>query len=319
MTEGILKNKETWKLIQEYENEFNLKLIGLPTDIPQDPDSFYQDFGLLQHPYTKQPVERLTEYQKAVWNDGFRYKYRLVIKSQKVGISTTALMEDFQKAITTCKGKEILIIAQDTDHAKDHLYTLRKLISNSKKYSKFLISKPTDLLLRDEVTKVMQLFIHNPDNPHKPTRIIGLGGSNPGSIWSWKEVPHIHMSDIAASSRIDDTEVFGAAFSRLANTNGTMLIESPPRAPSGMLYKIYEMSKLRKDVDENSAMSQFKIHEIPAIMAVQAGLITQEFLDAERERLGPTYPMYYECDFYNSSATWYKPEYFEYGDYGGDM
>ncbi|MDH3502817.1 MAG: hypothetical protein OEL69_10005 [Nitrosopumilus sp.] len=54
-------------------------------------------------------------------------------------------------------------------------------------------------------------------------------------------------------------------------------------------------------------------------MAVQAGLITQEFLDAERERLGPLYPMYYECDFYNSSSTWYKPEYFVYGDYGEDM
>jgi len=47
-----------------------------------------------------------------------------------------------------------------------------------------LISKPTELLLKDEVTKVMQLFIHNPEKPHKPTRIIGLGGSNPGSIWS---------------------------------------------------------------------------------------------------------------------------------------
>ena len=33
------------------------------------------------------------------------------------------------------------------------------------------------------------------------------------------------MSDIAASSRIDDAEVFGAAFSRLANINGMMLIE----------------------------------------------------------------------------------------------
>lgn len=71
----------------------------------------------------------------------------------------------------------------------------------------------------------MQLFIHNPSKlPH----IIGLGGSNPSSIWSWKEVAHIPMSDIAASSRTDDAEVFGAAFSRLANTNETMLIESPP-------------------------------------------------------------------------------------------
>jgi len=119
--------------------------------------------------------------------------------------------------------------------------------------------------------------------------------------------------------KIDDAEVFGAAFSRLANTNGSMLIESSPRRPSGMIYKIYEMSKLKKDVDENSALSRFKIHEIPATMAVDAGLINQEFLDAERERLGPMYPMYYECDFYNSSSTWYKPEMFQYGDYGEDM
>jgi len=102
---------------------------------------------------------------------------------------------------------------------------------------------------------VMPPFINNPDNPHKPTRIIGLGGSNPSSISSWKEVVHIHMSDIAASSRIDDAEVFGAAFSILANTNGTMLIESAPRRSSGMIYKIYEMSKLRKYVDANSTMS----------------------------------------------------------------
>ena len=116
-----------------------------------------------------------------------------------------------------------------------------------------------------------------------------------------------------------DTEVFGAAFSRLANTDGTVLIESPLRRPSGVIYKIYEMSKLKKDVDENSVLSRFRIHEIPATMAVDAGLINQEFLDAERERLGPLYPMYYECDFYNSASTWYKPEYFQYGDYGEDM
>ena len=47
--------------------------------------------------------------------------------------------------------------------------------------------------------------------------------------------------------------------------------------------------------------------------------VKQEVTDVERERLGPLYPMYYECDFYNSSSTWYKPEYFQYGDYGEEM
>ena len=48
-----------------------------------------------------------------------------------------------------------------------------------------------------------------------------------------------------------------------------------------MIYKIFEIFKLRTDVDENSAMSQFKIREIPAMMAVGAGLINREFLDAK--------------------------------------
>jgi len=63
--------------------------------------------------------------------------------------------------------------------------------------------------------------------------------------------------------------------SRLANTNGSMRIESPPRRPSRMIYKIYEMSKLKKDADTNDVASQFKVHEIPATMAVDAELITQ--------------------------------------------
>jgi len=283
--------------------------------IPSDPEKFYQDFGLLKHPLTHQPVKHLTPYQFQIWRDGFRYRYREVIKSQKVGISTSALMEDFHHSITNCRGQEILIISQSLDLAKDHLYTLRKMIRGSKKYSQFLIDKPNDFLLRDEVTKVMTLYIRNPDDPFKPTRIIGLG-PRPGSIWSWKEVAHIHMSDIAAAPLIDDSEVFGAAFSRLANTNGTILIESPPRGSSGKLYEIYENSKLKKT---NSLEGQFKIYEIPATMAVQAGLISQEFLDAEQQRLGPMYPMYYECDFYNSSTTWYKSELFDYDDEIGEQ
>ena len=309
--------------LNNFLNGFSKDSQPLPKNIPLDPDEFYRDFGLLEHPITREQVPHLTTYQYTVWMDGFKHKYRQVIKSQKVGITTSVLLEDFQKTLIpttghryskfSTMGKETLVIAQDAEHAKDHLYTLRKMIVNSEKYSKFLISKPTELLLKDEVIKVMQLFIHNPENARKPSRIIGLGGSNPGSIWSWKEVAHIHMSDIAASSRIDDAEIFGAAFSRLANTNGTMIIESPPRRPSGMIYKIYEMSKLEKDVDTNDVTSQFKIHEIPATMAVDAGLITQEFLDAERERLGPLYPMYYECDFYNSASTWYNKDLIQHG------
>lgn len=308
----------------------------LPEYIPTDPDEFYRDFGLLKHPVDEKPVQHLTDYQYEMWALGFKFKYRAAIKSQKIGMSTSSLMEDFQRAITVCRGKEILIIAQSFDHAKNHLYTLRKMILNSPKYSPFLINKPSELLLRDEVTKVSMMYLRNPSDPKKPTRIIALGPL-PSGIWSWKEVKHIHVSDITAQQQmIDDSETFGAMFSRLANTRGTMLIESPPRGPSGKVYDIFTQSQLlaeqykqREVLEEGKGkgkgnsqqklqtnpMANFAIRKYPASLAVKAGLITQEFLDSEKVRLGPAYSMFYECDFFNAANTWYKSEYFKYGGY----
>jgi hypothetical protein len=150
--------------------------------VPTDPRLFYPLFGLLEHPLTHKPVEKLARYQLDVWEKMMRHRYNLVIKSQKIGLTTSVLMADFQRAILkpsesemSSRGKEILIIAQDLRQAREHIYTLRKMIRQSGYYHKFLISRPTEVLMRDEVTKVTVLFIHNPDNIYKPTRIIGLG------------------------------------------------------------------------------------------------------------------------------------------------
>jgi len=286
-------------------------------EIPTDPQKFYEAVGLFENQKTRKPVPNLSYYQKRDWGDLFKHQYRLTIKSQKVGITSSSLMEDFQLAILpisnplSCRGKEILIIAQSLKHAQEHLYTLRKMILNSVKYNDFLIMKPDKLLLRDEVTKVTRLYIKNPDNVNKPTRIIALG-PHEGGVWSWKEVKHIHMSDVAASDRVDDTGLFGAAFSRLANTNGTMHIETPPRGQRGSVWDIYKKSKL-KTSDAGEA-AKFHIREISADMAVEAGVISAEFLEAEEERLGPLYGQYYECNFINPYTSWYDEKYFRYSD-----
>ena len=117
------------------------------------------------------------------------------------------------------------------------------MILNSKKYKPYLSSSAPSYYLPDEVTKVTVLFIHNPDNPSQPTKIIGLGG-NEASIWSFKEVKHIHMSDIAVITKKDYSGVINAAMTRLANTDGTMIIETPPYGPRGKVYEIYMQSKL---------------------------------------------------------------------------
>ncbi|MGI0010967.1 MAG: hypothetical protein ACREAE_06180, partial [Nitrosopumilaceae archaeon] len=230
--------------------------------IPEDPQKFYEDVGMLVHPSSNKPVTRLAPYQYQIWKDGFSHKYRLTIKSQKCGITTSSLYEDFQKALTTCRGKEILIIAQSLQHARSHLYTLRKIIQASEKYRPFLIEKTTPFLSKDEISKATTLYIHNPDNPQKPTRIIGLG-ANENAVWSWKEVGHIHMSDVAATDQIDDSGLFGAAFSRLANTGGTIHIETPPRGQRGKIWDIYNQSELKAD-SENKHDTKFHMRKVHA-------------------------------------------------------
>jgi hypothetical protein len=276
----------------------------LPTNIPRDPQRFYQDFGLLTHPKTGQPSPKLMPYQYDVWQAGKYHRYRLAIKSQKIGLSTSVLMEDFWHAITDCKGYEILVIAQTVPHAREHLYTLREMLLNSKKYACYLQSTPTDLLKQDEVTKVTMLYIKNPDNPLRPTRIIGLG-ANEASVWSWKRVKHIHCSDLAVVNQKDYSGLISAAMTRLANTDGSIIIETPPRGPQGKVYEIYMQSRLAK---ADSPEGQFKLFTIPAREAVGAGLISQEFLDGERIRLGAQYAQYYEAEFITGTGTCFKLE-----------
>ena len=208
-------------------------------------------------------------------------------------------MEDLQHALTDCKGYEILVIAQTVPHAREHLYTLREMLLNSTKYKPFLQLRPTELLMKDQVTKVTVLHIKNPDNPTRPTRIIGLGG-NEASIWSWKRVHHIHLSDIAVVVKKDYSGVIGAAMTRLANTDGSMIIETPPFGPRGKVYEIYMQSKL---ANSESPEGQFKLFTIPAREAVAANLITQEFLEGEKIRLANLYPAYYEAEFSAATGT----------------
>ncbi|HJT85420.1 MAG TPA: hypothetical protein VJ697_13150 [Nitrososphaeraceae archaeon] len=256
--------------------------------IPLDPQEFYKDFGYLLHPKNGEPVQNLTDYQYNIWNDKYHSKYRLVLKSQKVGITTSTLLEDFHDAITRFRGHDILIIAQSQNHANEHLRTLKNLILNSDKYRQFLITNPSELLLKEEKSKVSVCYIHNPDNPFQPSRIIALGSSESG-IWSWKNVSKIHMSDIAATQIVDDSSLFAAAFSRLANTDGSFIIETPPRGARGHVYEIYEQI--------NKGESEFSLHIVRADQAVEAGLISADFLIAERQRLGPLYPQYYAAEF----------------------
>jgi len=255
--------------------------------IPTDPHEFYQDFGYLTHPRTGQLVERLTDYQYEIWN--CKAKTVLVDKSQKSGISTSELLHDFQECLINGKGKDCLIIGQTMNHAIEHLYTLKRLIVDSDKYRKYLITKSNELLFREEQTKTKFLYLKNEDNPYRPTRIIALP-FNLGAVWSWKNVFRIHISDPAAAPIIDDAPVYAAAFSRLTNTNGRMMIEGPPSGPYGRFYELHEQFKDNKNPD-------FQVFHVDIYNAGDNGLVTQQFINEKRLELGPLFAQTYEGSF----------------------
>ena len=281
--------------------------------IPVAPAEFYRDFGLLTHPRTRVVVEQLADYQLSTWQGLLDYKRILQIKSNKTGESTKWLMADFQLAILpsshpmSCMGYDQLVIAQTKDHAKEHLRTLRKMIIDSTKYNKYLINKPSEIsenagddvrsILKDEQTKTSVIYLYNPENPSKPSRIIALGIENDGAILSWKNIKNIHMSDITAVDG-DNTPGINAAMTRLANTDGSMIIETIPGDPKGRIFEMYQQYN-----DKEWKTGAFKVYEITADDGVRAGIITPEFLEGERTRLGIMYPRYYQARFMQGAGN----------------
>jgi hypothetical protein len=226
---------------------------------------------------------------------------------------------DFQLAVLpsshpmSTRGFDTLVISQTKDLAKEHLRNLRRMILRSKKYAKWLIDKPAELddsdsirsIMRDEKTKTAVIYIRNPEDESSPSRIIALGADNSGSLESWPNIKHIHVSDITATIG-DYSESLNVAITRLANTNGTMIIETIPGPAFG---PIYEMAQ---SYSGEPKTGQFKLFMIPASEGVKHGIISREFLANEKARLGPLYAHYYECDFTSSGNAWYDSDLFEY-------
>lgn len=285
--------------IKKIDKRLNLDQDSLGNVVYVDPHLFYESFGYLTHPFTKKKVEHLTPYQYEAWRDILDYKYNIFIKSNKIGLSTSVLISLFQNCmLKESAGMEKLVIAQTSKMAKEHLYTLRQLILGSDTFKSTLIMRPSRYLLRDEATKATELFIQNPYNPAKPTRVIALGASAASSV-SWKNVDFIMVSDITKAS-IDYTEVIDGAFTRLAMSRGKMVIETIPRGPKGKVYSLWQ--------DCLAGKNDFKPHKYPVELAIDAGLVSKEFIDEERRRLGPYFNEYYGAEFISVGGNVFSPK-----------
>jgi hypothetical protein len=163
-----------------------------------------------------------------------------------------------------------------------------------------LITDAKELYFKEEKTKLGAIYIKNPDNPFRPTRLIAAGFSH-RQLWSWKNVYRIHMSDVVASEIIDDESVYAAAKSRLANTNGYWCVESPPKGSNNYFYRMYEMYK-----DNTDANVQIFIVNVED--AIKYKITTRDFIESERKRLGHLFAQFYGSSFIEASGNLFNIE-----------
>ncbi len=293
--------------------------LHLPTDIPDDPQTFYDE---LEHPFfhslTREQITKLAPLQLKLWKDHFKHNKLLVIKSQKIGISSMCILITLWHAMRDCRGMELIINAQSDEQAKTHAHDLRQILLGSNKYRDYLIIKDFSALglLKDEVTKVRTIWIHNPDNLKRPTKIIVVGMS-PGALLSHKKVAFIWSSDITISDRTPEQQnrVWATLLSRVANSQGPVIVECPARAPSGPVYDEYDrfMRTEEQKGKKSRTKKKFNFHvETYGYEIGEAqGLFTKEFIESEKIRLGPLFGTFYNGDFFASGSTWYKREHFQ--------
>lgn len=105
-----------------------------------------------------------------------------------------------------------------------------------------------------------------------------------------EDVFRIHISDPAAAPIVDDAPVYAAAFSRLTNTDGRMMIEGPPVGPYGRFYELHDQFKDNKNPD-------FHVFHVTIYDASDNGLVTQQFINEKKIELGPLFATTYEGSF----------------------
>lgn len=291
--------------------------IPLPENIPLDPHAFYSDFGYLSHPITRQSVAELADYQYKSWQLFLEHKRILEVKSHRVGESSKWMLVDFQLAILpttnplSTRGFDTMLLAPTKPQAVEVLRDFRRRALKSKRYSPFILDKPDEIneygelstkaVLRDEKTKTAALYIRNPEDLLKPSRIIAFGADNAGSLESWPNFKHLHISDITAV-RGSYKEALDVALTRIGNTNGTVVIETIPGKPYG---PVFEMSQRLRGAEPQKG--DFAYFEVTAEQAVAAGIMSKDFLESERRRLTTSdFNGLYGAQFSSSTGNVFK-------------
>lgn len=280
-----------------YQNTIDERILP-EKEILEDPQKFFEWFGGVKHPRKRDehgfPIiaKQLTWYQY----EFAKMENAVMLKTNKAGVTSgEAITGDFRtRLLPQCAGGDCLLVGQNQFMADQHLLDLKRDILNSENARKWMITSPEKYGLKEEKSKMRMLYVYNPYEPDRPSRIISIGFSE-SLAYSWKNVNRIHISDPAQISRTEQTQFFSALYSRLSNTEGQIKIEGVAGSRSGYfwdlcrkLFKIEDRYQEEKDFmeqnieEDDKILSSFKTMRITADDVVNVGLMTVEWLEKMR-------------------------------------
>ncbi len=261
---------------------------------------------------TNERVTKLAKYQKRALKNHLKHLKFLLLKGQKMGISSLFIVATLWHALTDCQSYELIVLAQSKEKAIDHGRDMRRMLANSK-FSNYLIQKPSDApgLLRDEITKMTEIYIQTKNDPGNPTRIHILSPSAT-QIASLKRVKYAWLSDVTLVKDVAERQQlwFAALTSRLILTDGPVIIECPTVGHLGPIWQIDDNYQKMMQAGEKPGEFDFFVDRLKVQEAIDEGLMTPGAVDALRKEHGPMFSALFEADWFAGDSVWYNKQQF---------
>jgi len=244
-----------------------------------DPVEFNAQIGLPQHPKTGMPSP-LLQYQI----DIIRYQGPdlLVVKSNKIGVTEAILRDMIMRGVVgDCRGYQLMMTAQDMRLATENMRRLQDIFFGSPMLSPLVRSKTKETLELRDGTRYFVM----------PRTAESRRG--------WPKVKYAFLDEAAHNGFLDDEKVLAATTSRLANTGGYLRTVSTPKGQRGFFYRMAMAGVAGK--------ARTKVVTLPYTEAI-GKLIEEDFIEAERLRLGGQFEQEYECRFLSNESVAFEPD-----------
>ena len=248
-------------------------------ELSHDARLFDEQIGWPILPATNEP-HQLLQYQVDI--EEYPGKDIIINKSNKCGITEAVLRKIIRMSVVgELAGYDVILGSSLEELAAENMRRLQEIFNSS------TLLRP---LMTEAIVTRTRLW--------NGTRFLCMP-SNPTAMRSWPRVKCVFLDEAGHIGRLDDTEYFAAASSRLANTNGYMYIVSTPHGQRGFFYDLYT-----KVVEGKIEMKRF---ELPYTVGMGV-FYTQEFIDKEKARLGNRFAGEYNCEFLGSENAAIEPE-----------